>query len=648
MSRPVASCPNCGAPVEFRWSSAVQTVCTHCRSVLVRHDVDLRKVGEVADLPPDISPIRIGTTGRFDGTAFTVSGRIVYEYDQGTWNEWHLVFADGTSGWLSDAQAEYAVSRKIDTPGHLPDPERMVIGQYYNFADIDFLAATRTVAHYRGVEGELPFEYWDKSDVTFVDLKASDGHFATIDGSEAPPLVFVGRFVEFDDLALANLKPAPDPAVVKAAGFNCRNCGAAIELRAVTLTKTVACTSCGAIQDPSDPNLLVLQEAQARERLKPSIPLGSRGQLHGHEYEVIGVQRRTITVDDEEYGWTEYVLFNREHGFRYLSEYEGHWNDIRTVRGLPQQGRSMGKPAAEYQGRSFRLFQTAYATTRTVLGEFPWQVRAGDGATVSDYIAPPLMLSAERTADETTWSLGEYVEGRQLWNAFGLEGDPPRAVGVFANQPSPYGRRPSDYFRIWAAMIVLLLIVAAARLLLAAREPVFSGSYTYRAGAAEASFVTPIFEIKGRPSNLEVSAVTDLQNNWIYFDMALINADTGDALDFGREVSYYTGVDSDGAWSEGSNSDSTVLPTVAPGRYYLRVEPESDAASPPVFYSISMKRDVPTPIFYLFAFGLLLVPPMLVGMRAAAFEQRRWQESDPGGESSDSDDSDDSDGSDDD
>ena len=37
-----AFCPSCGAPVKFRWSSAVQTVCPYCRSILVRHDVNLR------------------------------------------------------------------------------------------------------------------------------------------------------------------------------------------------------------------------------------------------------------------------------------------------------------------------------------------------------------------------------------------------------------------------------------------------------------------------------------------------------------------------------------------------------------------------------------------------------------------------------
>src|SRR5712671_322400 len=63
MSAPAANCPNCGAPIVFRWSSAVQTTCEFCHSILVRTDVDLEKVGEVADLPPDASPIQIGSEG---------------------------------------------------------------------------------------------------------------------------------------------------------------------------------------------------------------------------------------------------------------------------------------------------------------------------------------------------------------------------------------------------------------------------------------------------------------------------------------------------------------------------------------------------------------------------------------------------------
>lgn len=609
----------------------MQTVCQHCRSILVRHDVDLTKVGVVADLPGDWSPIQIGTTGRFEGDAFTVTGSIVYEYEDGTWNEWHLAFADGTSGWLSDAQAEYAVSRRLPDPGDLPEAHSLTTGQRFRWGDLSLQVTTLTGARYRGVEGELPFEYWDKREVLFADLRSEDGHFATIDYSESPPLVFVGVFVEFDELALANLRPQPTGPEAKSLGFNCRNCGAAIELRAGPLTKTVACSSCGAIHDPSDPALLILQEAERRLTRKPLIPLGSRGTFDGHPYDAIGFQYRTITVEGEEYGWSEYVLFNRERGFRYLSEYAGHWNVIRPLHVIPRGVRKGRRSAIEYDGKTFRHFQKALATTRYVLGEFPWQARAGDRVEVSDYVSPPYLLSAEHTDEETTWSLGQYSTGREIWRAFELPGSPPRASGVFANQPSPYKGRVSSYWTIFAAITLALLLVCAVRLVTAAREPVFSQRYRFAPGSAEAAYVTPIFELEGRPTNVEVALDTNLSNNWTYFNLALIDADSGTALDFGEEVSYYFGRDSDGAWTEGSQRGRAVVPMVRPGRYYLRVEPEGPSNSPPVDYTLTVQRDVPSPLFYLIALGLLAIPPVFVSMRAASFETKRWQESDYGG-----------------
>ena len=40
----------------------------------------------------------------------------------------------------------------------------------------------------------------------FADLRTTSGDFATIDYSENPPLLFLGRAVEFDDLHLKNLR----------------------------------------------------------------------------------------------------------------------------------------------------------------------------------------------------------------------------------------------------------------------------------------------------------------------------------------------------------------------------------------------------------------------------------------------------------
>ena len=206
MSERIANCPNCGAPVKFLWSSAVQTTCEFCRSILVRHDVDLQKVGVVADLPVNASPIQIATEGVYKDKPFVVVGRIIYEYEQGTWNEWHFIFSDGTSGWLSDAQLEYAVSVWTAPPAKLANMEALNTQSRFEWGGAVYRVTSITKAHYVGVQGELPFQYWDKSDVSFVDLRTQDARFATIDYSEDPPLLFLGEALEFDDLKLKNLR----------------------------------------------------------------------------------------------------------------------------------------------------------------------------------------------------------------------------------------------------------------------------------------------------------------------------------------------------------------------------------------------------------------------------------------------------------
>lgn len=203
MTQPTGNCPNCGAKITFRWSASVQTVCEYCKSILVRTDVDLQKVGQIADLPPNSSPIQVGTEGVYGPHAFTAIGRIIYEYDLGNWNEWHLMMNDGTSGWLSDAQDDYAIT--FAAPGRKL-PEQCKIGQQYTWDKQTYTVTTITKAHYGGVEGELPFQYWDKTDVVFVDLRSYLGKFATIDYSDTDPVLYLGESVDFDSLKLKNLR----------------------------------------------------------------------------------------------------------------------------------------------------------------------------------------------------------------------------------------------------------------------------------------------------------------------------------------------------------------------------------------------------------------------------------------------------------
>jgi hypothetical protein len=417
--------------------------------------------------------------------------------------------------------------------------------------------------------------------------------------------------------------------VPKAVGLNCPGCGSAMTLRTFSNAVNVVCPSCGSVLDATDPKLQILQESHAREKVQPLIPLGTRGKWKGTTYEVVGFQRRTIRVDSTDYHWFEYLLFNPYAGYRYLTEYEGHWNDVTVCQAIPKPVSSMSKPTLVIDDRTFKHFQTAQAKTTYILGEFPWQVRVNDLVRAKDYISPPFMLSGETTDQETTWSVGEYTSGKDIWQAFKLPGSAPTPSGVFANQPSPFGEKPKSFWSNAALFVSLALVILFAAYVTAANKQIFVGDYSYsQKPAQEASFVTPVFEVPGHTSNVELKINTDLDNSWTYFSFALINEQTGEAYDFGREVSYYYGRDSDGSWTEGARTNTAVIPTVPPGHYYLRVEPEMSSSAAPVHYSLEVNRDVPSVSFFFIAALLLLVPPVFMTARAYRFEFRRWQESD--------------------
>lgn len=437
----------------------------------------------------------------------------------------------------------------------------------------------------------------------------------------------------------------PTPTVTpQVKSLNCPGCGAAITLRSLGQAVTVVCDHCHSILDAQDPRLQILQKFRAAvDEDPPLIPLGTRGTVRGTAYDAIGFQRRTIHVDGIPYSWHEYVLFNPYKGFRYLTEYNGHWNDTSILRSLPAVDDRHDPPTATYLGQTYKRFQNAKAATSFVLGEFPWQVRVGEEAEVTDYVCPPRVLSSEETGKETTWSMGEYMSGGDIWKAFGLKGDPPPRIGVYENQPSPLSADVNSIWLAFIGFIVLLVVMFIGLNAMARNEQVFQGDYRFDTTShAEASFVSDVFELKGHTSDLEMTTSTNVNNSWIYLTYALINQDTGQAYDFGREVSYYHGYDEDGSWSEGHSSDTATIPTVPRGHYYLRVEPESDLGRGIISYTITAKRDVPQASFFGIALLALLVPVGLITWRSMNFEHLRWAESDyaPADSSDDDDDSD--------
>ena len=206
-------CPSCGAPVVFRSSICLLSVCAHCRSLVRRKDLDLEALGQVAQLQADGTPIQLGARGIYKNDAFEVVGRVQLRTSAGFWNEWTLAFSNGNGGWLGEAQGTYAVSFRVPEAA-APSRASLKLGSKLDIAGRTYVVRERVEAEYLSAEGELPFKPPLGEKAPSIDLISPDGFFATLDYSETPAVVFAGEYEEFEELHLTGLRafegwPAP-------------------------------------------------------------------------------------------------------------------------------------------------------------------------------------------------------------------------------------------------------------------------------------------------------------------------------------------------------------------------------------------------------------------------------------------------------
>jgi hypothetical protein len=630
-----ANCPSCGAPVGFRSTASVYAVCEFCRSTLLRDGEDLKNLGRMADLIDDPTLIQIGTEGRFRGLHFGVIGRIQLRHEAGLWNEWHILFDDARSAWLSEAGGEYVVSSQVPVSDALPAFETLAPEMQVSVAGRNFTVTDLESARCVSGQGELPFKVEAGYDVNTADLRGGD-RFVTIDYSETPPLVFVGYPARFDELNLSNLRTSSAAessggvANVKARAFNCPHCAAPLAVHSGAI-ESVACDSCGSIIGIDNENVKLLARAAQSLRVVPWLPLGSKGRLHDVDWEAIGFMQRSTQSGGETYTWSEYLLFNEKEGFAWLTEYQGHWNFARTLSNPPSVSR--GQTSFSRKSGQYKLFSSCEAEVSYVVGEFYWRVSVGESCQVEDYICPPMMLSREVTKKEASWSESEYLEPEDLRTAFKVSAAVPPRVGVFANQPNPLIENHRKVLKIFGALALAATALQFAFVLLLSSQSVLKQQVVLSPHNAEATLTTRDFVLASQARTLRLKHSTDVNNNWVGITSTLVEKKTGEAYQGSQEISYYRGFDDGESWSEGSSSDSIAFKDVPPGSYYLTVEYDLGTDKPDaVVDTIEVIRDPVPWSNYVLVMIFLAVFPLLSRWRRNAFESRRWSESDLGGD----------------
>ena len=628
MSAKTYNCPSCGAPITFTSSIAVSIVCTYCRSLVIRRDLNLEALGKVAQLPPDVSPLQLGTTGEIDGVKFQLVGRVRWQWELGSWTEWYAELGGGTGKrWLAETQGFYTFTAPI--AGTTPPPIRALkAGKTVRIAGKELTVVDIKESVCSAAEGELPEVIPAGMKRLSADLQGSGQEFAGIEETASGVTLFSGRYTEFADCNFANLRPVPgwsrgEDAVAAPGGttsFSCPSCGAPVVIRASGLSMSAVCGSCQTIVDAGDENHRILEKAHENVGGATALAIGARGTLQGTAYEVIGFVARK----DDYSEWHEYLLFNPWRGFDWLVTYNGHWAFIERMLSTPQSDGTHVRDG----DHTLKFFSAYTSEIVRVLGEFYWQTHRGEKTLVKDFIAPPHVMSSETYPglSETTWSRGTYVDHKVIAAAFNTK--LARPDGIWLNQPNPYRERARGLAGVATLAVLLLVALQAYGVVSRPLIELTRVEDVMPAKAAGRVFSSEPFTVTGASSRVEVDGTAWVSNQWGSFDLTLVEESTNVTYDADLDIEYYSGTDSDGAWSEGSPERSTAFSAVEPGRYRLLIEPTADPAMSELHFAMVVRQGGLFWSAFVYALFLILVYPIWLAIRSARFESRRWADSD--------------------
>jgi len=414
--------------VLFQSAASTMAVCSFCRSTLVRDGEVLRRIGQVAELFDDHSPLQLGMRGSYQGEAFALIGRVQLAYhdedqSEGRWSEWHALFDSGRSACLSEDNGAYVLSFPMAVgQDALPDLRHPWVGDSVLIAGRPWTVSAVHQVHVHTAQGELDHVPDLKDAYPLVECRNTEGEVLSIEPQATPPRLDVGRSVELSDLKLMLDAKAVQERSVKAKGVECPQCGAAVT-PVLTETQSITCGQCRAVIDISRGVGADLRCYRQLNSLEPLIPLGRVGQLkvgaRTDRWQVVGYQERCDSTDDsdEQVFWREYLLYNSGRGFAFLVDSEDGWSVVRPITGVPK---AKGQERS-WQGVSYRKRYEYKALTTYVLGEFYWQVSRGQKTSNRDFGSSKGVLSLEQSRNEVTWSAGDKIASDTVAKAFKLD-----------------------------------------------------------------------------------------------------------------------------------------------------------------------------------------------------------------------------------
>lgn len=415
--------------------------------------------------------------------------------------------------------------------------------------------------------------------------------------------------------------------------LNCTTCGASLPALAGHRAKALICSYCGSVMDRHDGYKVL---AQYRDMPRPDGPftLGDEGEVMGVRHMVVGIVGVESRIEGGMYYWTNYQLYTPTHGYSWITWNDGHLTHSRKVRDGADHSINNFHPKAPLMamGRNFLMFERYVAVVNYIEGELTWVPKLGDRTGVIDGIDPPYGFAMADNGDELETEIQTYLDRDTILASFGISGeDLPRPHGVHPIQPFEPGylhasmAKAAKVFFPIAAVLALGLTVFGGGGVVAQetiRNPAQGGELSFEASS-------------GGLMAIELQA--NLSNQWTWYDMVLVHQESGEEVEFGNGLSYYSGYSGGESWSEGSQSATLRFIPPQPGLWTLRLKnPPLDTSDPTLTAAdarqyaanTGVRVAVRQNVFVSRYFWILAVITGLIAgslwLRKMMFEGKRW------------------------
>lgn len=618
------TCPECTRTIAIKSYATNVIICPHCYAPVQKLERYLKGRINLVIAKDELTPIQIGTSGKWNDKKFEIIGRVRCVYNEGFTNNWTMLFDDDTIKMLVEDCGEYAVYEQVTLETNIyfsrvshmdygADTVELNAGKQYILERKSFCADME-------VEGETWLFDEDRKFNCLEVGAQGGGRYVLIETGTKNYITFKIHHQTLADLECKELRKLQVGEVTKE--VTCTNCKATVPLYAWPFTNSYTCVACGG------GHVLSGLDSKYRRRMplnrNPAIPLYTKGVIRGTEYQLIGFAEKE---DDESYKWREYTLFNPAAGYAYLSEYNGHWLFLKETANAPIV-KSHNTTAFNYEEHTFKLFNQYRYSVVDCCGEFADDMLGKSKPSCREYIDPPLLWAREIEANGMYWFQGSHISKNELYNAFGKDISLPFTVGVGSVQPA-MGNLNVDFNIILRSALGVLLAVFVlflSSLLFKRQEVIYENNFSLPDSTTVAPIVTTDIKLDKWRSNIEFEITAPVDNNWLELTITLVNKDNGKEYTVQQGVEKYSGYSDGESWSEGSNSETIMMHSVTAGNYFMRIEPVKGTGSVS-FFKLTATYDVPIWrnffIFVLFA----LLPLVGVLVMVLVREGRRWQNS---------------------